>query len=227
MEELLVRYKLLGVPQRMAIVLAVSALLFWFLSTADKLAGPKSQLKAAEESYKGKQAELDKMVTSYDNAATKEELENQKRQLERQIQQRIGSNSAMLPEKFHLDKMMDTVAQLAKHHNVKLISFDMQDERERGSEYRYYELPIKLEISGSYGSCGHFYGDLIRLDTLVQMRDIKMNHVLQSLEQRNSFNDGFANSSSPQSTDVVANLIASLQKYMVKSEATMVIFRAS
>lgn len=227
MEELLVRYKLLGIPQRMGIVVAVSVLLFWLVSIADKLAEPKSQLKAAEESYKAKQAELDKMVTSYDNAASKEELENEQRQLERQIQQRIGSNAAMLPQKFHIDKMMDTVAQLAKYHNVKLISFDMQDERERGSEYRYYELPIKLQISGSYGSCGHFYGDLIRLETLVQMRDIKMDHALQSIEPRSSIDDDLAGSSSPQPNDVVANLIASLQKYMVKSEATMVIFRAS
>lgn len=224
MGELLVRYKLLPIPQRVIITIAVFAMLLWFFSIKDKLDTPKYQLEEAQSSLEIKQNELDKMMSAVDNADSREELEKKKTRLTDQIQLQLGAKSRSLPQKFHLDGVIDQISQLAKTHSVKLLSLEIGEERELGSEYRYYELPIQLEIQGTYSACGYFYGDLIQLETLVHMRDIKLDH---QAGQRDEVRTDSSSDSAMTTKNIMTNLQAAFELYLVKSVATMVIFKSS
>lgn len=224
MGELLVRYKLLAVPQRVLITVGAFGMLLWLFSVKDKIDTPKSRLEEAQSSLEMKQNELDKMMSAVDNADSREELEKKKTKLTDQISRQLSTNSRSLPQKFHIDAVIDQISRLAKTHSVKLQSLEIGEERERGSEYRYYELPIKLEIQGTYSACGYFYGDLIQLETLVHMRDIKLDH---QAGNRDELSTESVSDSAMTTKNIMTNLQAAFQLYLVKSVATMVIFKSS
>lgn len=230
MEEILARYKALEVYARVGIVVLVSGLIFWSCSVSSKISSPSSQLSDAQQAFDSKNAERTRMEEREKTIDSSADIEKQKIDLERKIQRQLQNNSNMLPDQFHIDNVMSALSRLAKHHNVKILSFNMGDEREMGDEFRYYEMPIELEITGHYSSCGYFYGGIIALGVLVQMRDIKINHHMMSRETEDRDYDdksSEADSSRNPSAEFGTRLMTSLQNYMVKSESTFVIFRSS
>ena len=222
MEELISRYKVLPIPVRVAAVLAVAGTFVWFFFAEDVVSSSRDRVTEIKDNVDRLDAQFEKAKRDAETLLSVDELkeENQK------IRDEIAQATNTLPDRYMIDQVIAMVSQSAQTHNVKLVSFQIDEERSTGGDgFNYYELPIQLEVTGSYRACGYFYNQLTQLDMMVQVRDIEMEmHMDEGPEGESQLSEIEDDEDKPE--DLVVNLINSLRLYLVKSMATMIIFRA-
>ena len=79
-----------------------------------------------------------------------------------------------LPNKFYMDDVLHSIASLAKESGATIKSFVPQAEVLRAGQFSYAELPISLNLSGSFNQVVGFFDKVVNLEKVVHIRDIAM-----------------------------------------------------
>lgn len=79
-----------------------------------------------------------------------------------------------LPNKFYMDDVLHSIASLAKESGATIRSFVPMGEVLRSGQFTYAELPINLNLSGSFNQIVGFFDKIVNLEKVVHIRDISM-----------------------------------------------------
>lgn len=98
--------------------------------------------------------------------------------------------SKKLPDQFHMDRVLQKTALTARDVGVKLNLFDPGTGSPSETAYKFLELPIHVEINGTYSQIASFYDRMTHLDLLIHVKNIAMSlstvlNTGQSLENKN------------------------------------------
>ncbi|MDE3268800.1 MAG: type 4a pilus biogenesis protein PilO [Pseudomonadota bacterium] len=79
-----------------------------------------------------------------------------------------------LPNKFYMDDVLHSIASLAKESGATIKSFVPMQEVLKAGEFSYAELPISLNMSGTFNQIAGFFDKIVNLEKVVHMRDISI-----------------------------------------------------
>lgn len=150
-------------PQRIGIFVAVLVLIFglsiWLLfwPKHEQISGLKTQLA-------GVQSELE---TAKKNAAQLNDWRNKRSQKEAEYKQ----VSRALPEKEEIPSLLAGISQAGKEAGLEFLLFQPKPEVPKDF---YAEIPVDINVSGSYHQVAVFFDKVANLPRIVNIRDIKM-----------------------------------------------------
>ena len=152
------------IPVKAIIILLVCILAigagFWFISQPqmEALDQLKKQELTLKDQYRSKQRQANS-------------LKQLREQLE-QIQEIFSELLKRLPKKAEVPDLLREISQLAQANNLDIKLF--QPERERTGKEFYKELPITMELTGSYKALGAFVSDVSKIPRIVTQHDISL-----------------------------------------------------
>jgi Tfp pilus assembly protein PilO len=88
------------------------------------------------------------------------------------VQDQLKRAKALLPERIHIEDVLQKTASIARETRVMLRDFTPGNEREVSGDYRYAEIPISLSISGGFVNLMGFYDRLVHLGSNVRLRGL-------------------------------------------------------
>ncbi|HWR57494.1 MAG TPA: type 4a pilus biogenesis protein PilO [Thermodesulfovibrionales bacterium] len=78
-----------------------------------------------------------------------------------------------LPEEKEVSGLLKQVSDLSIRAGLRIISWKPEQKRDHPSG-TIYEIPVAVELSGSYNNLGVFYSSLTKLNRIVNISDIKI-----------------------------------------------------
>ncbi len=156
-----------GLPLYARILLAVLpaviiALVFIFLLILPK----NKEIKALESRIAVQENEIAK------NQAKAERLKDLTLENER-LRKRLDVLKQQLPEEKEVSTLLKQVSDLCIRAGMK-ISLWKPEQRKLHTSGIVYEIPVKVELTGSYHSLGYFFSSLTKLNRIVNVSDIKL-----------------------------------------------------
>ena len=94
-------------------------------------------------------------------------LENEK------LRMRLNQLKLQLPEEKEVSTLLKQVSDLCIGSGLK-ISLWKPEQRKTHTSGIVYEIPVKVDLSGSYHNLGYFFSSLTRLNRIVNISDIKI-----------------------------------------------------
>lgn len=94
-------------------------------------------------------------------------IENEK------LKRRLEELKLQLPEEREVSGLLKQVSDLGIKSGLKTISWKPEPKRDHPSGI-IYEIPVAVELSGSYHSLGVFFSSLTKLNRIVNISDIKI-----------------------------------------------------
>ena len=126
--------------------------------------------------------------------------------------------SKKLPDEFVIEKVLQKVSIIAQDVGLDLREFDPGDGAPTGGLFKYVELPIRLEVFGTYGQIATFFDRIVHLELLVHIKDIEMQ---ASMEKNKKIkNNAPSETSSPEQLQKKAR-----DNTKILATSKMVIFR--
>ena len=94
-----------------------------------------------------------------------------------------------LPDDFHMDQVLEKTSILAEDNNVMLANFTPGSEHPSDTVFKYMELPIKIQATGSFGNVVKFFDRIVHMDLLAHIRDldIRLDTSKKDITQDKSF----------------------------------------
>ncbi len=86
---------------------------------------------------------------------------------------RLDELKLKLPEEKEVSRLLKDVSDRSIHSGLKIISWKPESRRDHPSGI-VYEIPVAVELSGSYHNLGVFFSSLTKLDRIVNISDIKI-----------------------------------------------------
>ncbi len=121
--------------------------------------------------------ELEKQISVQENEIAKNQakaarlselsLENER------LKQRLEELKQQLPEEKEVSGLLKQVSDLCIKSGLK-VSLWKPQERKKHQSGIVYEIPVNVELSGSYHSLGYFFSSLTKLNRIVNISDIKL-----------------------------------------------------
>jgi type IV pilus assembly protein PilO len=149
--------------QKIAILVAAIALplaLFYFL-----LYSPKQQEITKLE---GNKAKLEREIASLKTTASKIK-EHQAKIAETEARFKIAS--VLIPDQKEIPTLLTNISSLATNSGLEVLSF-----KPRGEAIRdfYSEIPVDIQVKGSYHNFGYFLYQVSKLPRIVTVSNVKM-----------------------------------------------------
>jgi len=94
-------------------------------------------------------------------------LENEK------LRKRLTELQEQLPEEKEVSSLLKQVSELGIKSGLK-ISFLKPEQKRTHTSGIVYEIPVKVELFGSYHNLGYFFNSLTKLNRIVNLSDIKL-----------------------------------------------------
>lgn len=94
-------------------------------------------------------------------------VENEKKK------RRLDELKLQLPEEKEVSTLLKQVSDLGIKAGLKIVSWKPETRREHSSG-TIYEIPVAVEMSGSYHSLGTFFSSLTKLSRIVNISDIRI-----------------------------------------------------
>lgn len=94
-------------------------------------------------------------------------LENEK------LRKRLTELQEQLPEEKEVSSLLKQVSELGIKSGLK-ISFWKPEQKRTHASGIVYEIPVKVELFGSYHNLGYFFSSLTKLNRIVNLSDIKL-----------------------------------------------------
>jgi type IV pilus assembly protein PilO len=120
---------------------------------------------------------LDKKISAQENEIAKNQakaaklseltLENER------LKKRLEELKHQLPEEKEVSDLLKQVSDLCIKSGLK-VSLWKPEERKKHPSGIVYEIPLKVELEGSYHSLGYFFSSLTKLNRIVNISDIKL-----------------------------------------------------
>jgi type IV pilus assembly protein PilO len=89
------------------------------------------------------------------------------------LQKRLDELKLQLPEEREVSGLLRQVSDLGIKSGLKIISWKPEQKKDHTSG-TIYEIPVAVELSGSYHNLGIFFSRLTKLSRIVNISDIKM-----------------------------------------------------
>ena len=89
------------------------------------------------------------------------------------LQRRLDGLKLQLPEEREVSGLLRQVSDLGIKSGLKIISWKPEQKKDHSSG-TIYEIPVAVELSGSYHNLGIFFSSLTKLNRIVNISDIKM-----------------------------------------------------
>jgi type IV pilus assembly protein PilO len=89
------------------------------------------------------------------------------------LQRRLDELKLQLPEEREVSGLLKQVSDLGIKSGLKIISWKPEQKKDHPSG-TIYEIPVAVELSGSYHNLGIFFSSLTKLNRIVNISDIKM-----------------------------------------------------
>lgn len=89
------------------------------------------------------------------------------------LQRRLDELKLQLPEEREVSGLLKQVSDLGIKSGLKIISWKPEQKKDHPSG-TIYEIPVGVELSGSYHNLGIFFSSLTKLNRIVNISDIKM-----------------------------------------------------
>jgi type IV pilus assembly protein PilO len=94
-------------------------------------------------------------------------LENEK------LRMRLNELKLQLPEEKEVSTLLQQVSELCLGSGLKIALWKPEQRKTHASGI-VYEIPVKVDLSGSYHSLGYFFSSLTKLNRIVNISDIKI-----------------------------------------------------
>jgi type IV pilus assembly protein PilO len=94
-------------------------------------------------------------------------LENEK------LRKRLAELQQQLPEEKEVSTLLKQVSDLGINSGLKISLWRPEQKRTHPSGI-VYEIPVKVELSGSYHNLGYFFSRLTKLNRIVNLSDIRI-----------------------------------------------------
>jgi type IV pilus assembly protein PilO len=142
-----------------ALIIAIAGYLI-FISPKSK------EIKALENKISAQENELAK---SQSKAEKLPELtaENEK------LKKRLNELKEQLPEEKEVSSLLKQVSDLCIMSGLQISLWKPEPKRTHSNGI-VYEIPVKVELSGSYHNLGYFFSSLTKLNRIVNLSDIKL-----------------------------------------------------
>jgi type IV pilus assembly protein PilO len=89
------------------------------------------------------------------------------------LQRRLDEMKLQLPEEREVSGLLRQVSDLGIKSGLKIILWKPEQKKDHPSG-TIYEIPVAVELSGSYHNLGIFFSSLTKLNRIVNIADIKM-----------------------------------------------------
>lgn len=89
------------------------------------------------------------------------------------LRKRLNELKEQLPEEKEVSTLLKQVSDLGIKAGLRILLWKPEQKKTHASGI-VYEIPVKVELSGSYHNLGYFYSSLTRLDRIVNIFDIKL-----------------------------------------------------
>ncbi len=89
------------------------------------------------------------------------------------LRKRLNELKEQLPEEKEVSNLLKQVSDLGIASGLRILLWKPEQKRTHASGI-VYEIPVKVELSGSYHNLGYFYSSLTRLSRIVNISDIKL-----------------------------------------------------
>lgn len=120
---------------------------------------------------------LNAEITKQENEIAKDQakaakLDILKKENER-LQKRLDELKLQLPEEREVSGLLRQVSDLGIKSGLKIILWKPEQKKDHPSGI-IYEIPVNVELSGSYHNLGVFFSSLTKLNRIVNIGDIKL-----------------------------------------------------
>jgi len=89
------------------------------------------------------------------------------------LKKRLDELKLQLPEEREVSGLLKQVSDLGIKSGLRIVSWKPEQKKDHPSGI-IYEIPVSVEMSGSYHSLGIFFSSLTRLNRIVNISDIKI-----------------------------------------------------
>jgi type IV pilus assembly protein PilO len=121
--------------------------------------------------------EMDAKISKQENEIAKDQAKADKLQeltIENdRLRHRLEELKQQLPEEKEVSTLLKQVSDLCLQSGMK-IGLWKPEQRKTHSSGIVYEIPVKIELGGSYHSLGYFFSSLTKLERIVNVSDIKI-----------------------------------------------------
>ncbi len=120
---------------------------------------------------------LNAEITKQENEIAKDQakaakLDILKKENER-LQKRLEELKVQLPEEREVSGLLKQVSDLSIKSGLRIILWKPEPKKDHSSGI-IYEIPVNVELSGSYHNLGVFFSSLTKLNRIVNIGDIKL-----------------------------------------------------
>lgn len=130
--------------------------------------------------------------------------------------QQLEEAKKRLPDTYEIESILEAIAINAKGKGVQILSFKPGQEAAQGDGFRYFQMPIEIEVLGKFTNLASFFDEIVHMEKMVRLKDV-------SLVKDEIAAGGFGERKLTPSE----KLRADLDKIRVKSNATVFIFRSA
>ena len=211
MDELIQKYQDLPLLLRIFFCALIGLAIGWYFFINESYSSVQANLKEKKSMLENDIAKLERDKKNI-SEQTEEELEAKIKRIKNSIE----NTKKSLPSQFHLESIIRAINRSANSSGIRLMSFKPEPEQESSGNVKYIEMQIRLELVGSYKQIGEFFNNISKLDTMVQIKEIKMN------QQSKSQSSGSENDDKQNNMNKLQKALAS---YEIKSNSTLALFR--
>ncbi len=153
-------------PYAKIIITFVPALIIAIAGYSIFISPKNKEIKALENKVSAQENEIAK---SQSKAEKLSELtaENEK------LKKRLNELKEQLPEEKEVSSLLKQVSDLCIKSGLQISLWKPEQKRAHSSGI-VYEIPVKVELKGSYHNLGYFFSSLTKLNRIVNLSDIKL-----------------------------------------------------
>ncbi|MCL5022299.1 MAG: type 4a pilus biogenesis protein PilO [Nitrospirae bacterium] len=142
-----------------AVVISVLAVIFLLLPRQKEIKRLSAEITKQENQIAADQVKAAKLVTL--------RVENEK------LKKRLEELKLQLPEEKEVTGLLKQVSDLGIKAGLKIISWKPESKKDHPSGI-IYEIPVAVQLSGSYHNLAVFFSNLTKLNRIVNISDIKI-----------------------------------------------------
>ncbi|MBE0427193.1 MAG: type 4a pilus biogenesis protein PilO [Nitrospirae bacterium] len=156
-----------NLPSYIKVIISIlPAIIIAVLVTVLLILPDSKEIKALDEKISSQENEIAKNQAK---AAKLSELTMENERLRR----RLEELKQQLPEEKEVSDLLKQVSDLCIRSGLK-VSLWKPEQRKTHPSGIVYEIPVKVELAGSYHSLGYFFSSLTKLSRVVNISDIKL-----------------------------------------------------
>jgi len=142
-----------------ALVIAIAVTFLFILPKNKEIKALESKIQVQENEIAKSQAKAEKLTELI--------AENHR------LGKRLDELRDQLPEEKEVSDLLKQVSDLGIGSGLRILLWKPEQKKTHPSGI-VYEIPVKVELSGSYHSLGFFFSSLTRLNRIVNISDIKL-----------------------------------------------------